>query len=208
MEDTLMLLCDVGNTSYHFYDDGVDYKEQTKSFLPQTIKETVYYICVNPRVKKVLILLQNWVDLSSYISMDKYYSTMGIDRIFACEAIANGVIVDAGSAITVDVVEDGAFVGGFIYPGIRAMQSTYENISSALEYPFNYDLDLSKLPQNSRDAISYGYLKLLHSEVISKEKKIYLTGGDAHMLLPLFSTATVHEHLLFDGMKKILQESK
>ena len=203
-----MFFCDIGNTSYHFLHENLDYKESVEIFNPQTIQEKIYYICVNPQVKKVLAQLDNWIDLSQYINMKNYYETMGIDRIVACEAISDGVIVDAGSAITVDVVKNGVFQGGFIYPGSRAMAQAYANISSALDYEFNYDIDLKTLPKNSRDAISYPYLKTLHTEVLSHDKKIYLTGGDAHKFLKVFPDAEINQKLLFDGMKNILEQVK
>ena len=201
-----MLLCDIGNTSYHFLDSTLDYKEGVKTFNPQTVTQKVYYICVNPKVKIVLANLENWIDLSKYVDMRNYYDTMGIDRIFACEAVKNAVIVDSGSAITVDVVRDGVFEGGFIYPGTRAMNETYKNISSALNYPFNYEVDLTKLPKNSIDSISYGYLKTLYNEVTSYSLDIILTGGDADKLLNIFPSAKIDKNLIFSGMKKILQE--
>ncbi len=202
-----MFLCDIGNTSYHFLNDKMDYKEQTKSFNPRTIKEKIFYICVNPQVKVVLEQLENWIDLAPFIDMKNYYETMGIDRIVACEAVKEGVIVDAGSAITVDVVNDGVFDGGFIYAGINAMGQTYKNISSALDYSFNFELDLGKMPKNSRDAISYGYLKTLYSEVISYEKDIFLTGGDAEKFSKIFPQAKIENLLIFDGMKKIIKKA-
>ena len=201
-----MLLCDIGNTSYHFLNDTNDYKESVKTFNPQDIQEKVYYICVNPGLITRLNLLENWIDVSQYIDISNYYETMGVDRIFACESIDDGVIIDAGSAITVDVVSMGRFEGGFIYPGTKAMHDSYKNISLALDYPFNYEIDLDTLPKNSTDAISYGFLKTLYSEVISHKKQIYLTGGDAHKLLAIFPKAKENPHLLFDGMKKILKE--
>ena len=152
-----MLLCDIGNTSYHFLNTEEDYKEDVKKFNPSTVKERVFYICVNPTLKILLDSLENWIDLAKYVDMSSYYKSMGVDRVFACEALSDGVIIDAGSAITVDVVSDGIFQGGFIYPGVNAMKETYKNISSALDYEFNYSLDIKKLPKNSADAISYGF---------------------------------------------------
>ena len=200
-----MLLCDIGNTSYHFLDGDNDYKERVTAFNPSSITQKVYYICVNSSVQKKLKTLDNWIDLKSKVDMCDYYETMGVDRVFACEAIENGVIVDAGSAITVDVVKNGKFQGGFIYPGIAAMSRTYENISPALAYPFNFDLDLDRLPKNSGDAISYGFLKTLYLEVISYEMEIFLTGGDAFELAKVFPNAQIDEVLLFKGMKKVIK---
>jgi len=201
-----MLLCDIGNTSYHFLQEGRDYKEDVSAFDPASIKQKVYYICVNAAINKVLTTLDNWIDLKDKVNMDDYYETMGVDRIFACEAVSNGVIIDAGSAITVDVVKDGKFQGGFIYPGVNAMAKTYENISPALSYPFNFDIDLNKLPKNSVDAISYGYLKMLYMEVMSHDMEIYLTGGDAKKISHIFKDAKIDETLIFNGMKKIISK--
>ena len=201
-----MLLCDIGNTSYHFLDKDKEYKKNVSDFDPSFIKENVFYICVNPHAKEVLKGLENWIDISSHVDMSRYYDTMGIDRVFACEAIDDGVIIDAGSAITVDVVKSGKFQGGFIYPGIKAMQQTYKNISPVLEYSFNFELDLDIMPKNSQDAISYGYLNTLYKEVTSHKMKVFLTGGDAREFAKIFPNAKVDERLIFNGMKKIIKK--
>ena len=200
------MLCDIGNTSYHFLKGESTTKENVASFNPSTINEDVYYISVNPKVDSLVESLDNWHDLREFIVWQKYYETMGVDRIVACEAISNGLIIDAGSAITVDLVVDGSFEGGFIYPGLEAMQETYRNISPRLDYSLNFELDLDKMPQNSRDAISYGVLRTLYSEVMRHNQQIYLTGGNAKVLSQIFPTAIVDEKLLFKGMKKMMEK--
>ncbi|MEA3372125.1 MAG: type III pantothenate kinase [Campylobacterota bacterium] len=201
-----MILCDIGNTSLHFQDGDRLYKESAELFDPAALKEDIYYISVNAELDPVLELLPDWINLAPHIAMDNYYKTMGIDRIMACEAIDNGIIIDAGSAITVDLVRDGLFEGGFIYPGVRAMQKCYSEISRRLDYSFNFELDLDKMPKNSRDAVSYGYLRLLHAEVSRYGLPIYLTGGDARVLQTLFPSAVVDEALIFKGMHKIIEK--
>jgi len=209
MENSVkLLLCDIGNTSYHFLDASTSYKKEVKSFNPSTITEKIYYISVNEKVSKILKKLDNWIDIANFVDIKKYYSTMGIDRISAVEAVNNSVIIDAGSAITVDVVRAGNFEGGFIYPGVKAMQKTYKNISPALGFSFNFDLELDIMPKNSQDAISYGYLKTLYSEVISYNLPIILTGGDAKELKKIFKDAHVNENLIFEGMKYIIKKAK
>ena len=202
-----MILCDIGNTSYHFLDSDKDYKEDATAFEPSLLKEKVYYICVNFSVQQKLETLDNWIDLKPFVDMSNYYETMGVDRIFACEAIENGVIVDAGSAITVDIVKNGVFEGGFIYPGINAMSQTYKNISPALDYSFNFECDFDIMPKNSQDSISYGYLKILYSEVISYGMDIFLTGGDADKFAFIFKSAKIDKNLIFSGMKKIIKKA-
>jgi len=203
-----MLPCDIGNTSYHFLKDTLDYKESVQSFDPSTLQERVFYICVNPHAKELVKDLENWIYLSGHVEISRYYETMGIDRVFACEAISDGVILDAGSAITVDRVRDGSFEGGFIYPGVQAMAQTYKNISPVLDYSFNFELDLDKMPKNSRDAISYGYLKTLYNEVMEQNMELFLTGGDAQMFAKIFPHAKIDKTLIFKGMKKIMKKAK
>ncbi|TKI70467.1 type III pantothenate kinase [Sulfurimonas crateris] len=202
-----MLLCDIGNTTYHFFDGIEHYKKDAKLFDPSSIKEEIFYICVNKQAKELIKPLKNWIDLSTYVDMRNYYETMGIDRVTSCEAIEDGVIVDAGSAVTIDVVKSGRFEGGFIYPGSKAMNECYRNISDALAYSFNFELDLGKMPKNSRDAISYGYLKLLRNEVVSYGMDIYLTGGDAAEFAKIFPYSHIDETLLFKGMKNIMKKA-
>jgi len=200
-----MFLCDIGNTSYHFLKDGVDFKKKVNHFNPAEITQKVYYICVNKKIKTLLKNLENWVDISTFINTQNYYATMGIDRIVASLSIKDGVVIDAGSAITVDVIKNNIHQGGFIYPGINAMNTTYKNISQALSYPFNFKLDLSKLPKKVQNAISYGYLKTLYNEVVSCDIDIILTGGDAKNFLNIFKDAKIDNHLIFKGMKKLLK---
>ena len=199
-----MLLCDVGNTSYHFYDLQNDYKESVKHFDPSSVKEEVHYICVHPFIKKELEKLPNWHNLEERIDRNNYYDTMGIDRIMACEAVENGVIVDAGSAITVDVVRDGVFQGGFIYPGIRAFKKAYASISNALAYELDTGINLSDLPKNTPDSLAYGFLSGLIKEINSFHLDTILTGGDALLLQKQLPKAKVDRLLVFRGMLKSL----
>ncbi len=205
-----MLLCDIGNTSYHFYDTTAqrDYKETASGFEPKSVREQVFYINVNPAVGSRLEGLENWIDLRGYVAWERYYETMGIDRIAACEALTEGVVVDAGSAITVDFVRAGRFEGGFIHLGLSALRHAYRGISPKLDSSFNFDMQLDKMPKNTTDAITYGALGLLADKVHSFGLPVYLTGGDASTLKPLFQTARVEPLLLFAGMQKIIQKAK
>ena len=210
LEESIMLLCDIGNTSFHFYDTetGREMKKAAETFDPAEITQRICYINVNAEVQPKLDALGNWTDLQPFVERQKYYATMGIDRIMACEAIDEGVVVDAGSAITVDIVRDGVFEGGFIYPGVTALQSLYPAISSKLDYSFNFGVQLDKMPKNTPDAISYGALGLLAREVAGYALPVYLTGGDAQTLRPLFSEAAVAKYLLFSGMQKIIEKAQ
>ncbi|MFT7859799.1 MAG: type III pantothenate kinase [Sulfurimonas sp.] len=202
-----MLLCDIGNTSYHFFDGKRDYKELVAGFDPSRIKEKIYYISVNSQTKNQLKNLTNWIDLEAFVDRIDYYETMGIDRIAALQSLQDAVVIDAGSAVTVDLLKNGEFEGGFIIPGVKSMQECYKNISDRLDYSFNFELDLGKMAKNSQDAISYGYLKPFYDEIRGKELPIILTGGDASEFKKLFPDATIDQELIFKGMKQIIKKA-
>ena len=202
-----LLLCDIGNTSYHFFDGDAEFKKDVVDFDPSKIKERVYFISVNQKITKKLSMLGNWIDLESFINKQNYYESMGIDRVVACESIEHGVVLDAGSAITVDIIQYKKFIGGFIYPGVKAMRESFAKISPILDISFNFDLELDIMPKNSKDAISYGFLKTLYLEVVSHNLPIILTGGDANKFKKIFPDATVDERLIFKGMLKIMKKA-
>jgi len=199
-----MKLFDIGNSRVHLYEDSVIKHFSADDFDYKKIKEKVFYISVNKTVSKRLKHLPNWVDLSGYLKL--FYETMGIDRQVVCMAESNGVIIDAGSAITVDVMENGEYGGGYILPGLLAMQSCYSTISPALDTSFNFELSLDKMATNTRDSITFGYLGTFALHINSLGKKVFLTGGDAKTIKPLFENATVEEGLVFRAMLKIINE--
>ena len=199
-----MKLFDIGNSRVHQYLDSKIEHFPAEKFNYENIKEKVFYISVNEIISKHLKSLPNWIDLSKNVTL--FYETIGIDRQVSCLAERDAVIIDAGSAITVDVMENGNYMGGYILPGLRAMQKTYADISPALDNSFNFELSLDKMPTNTRDSISFGYLGTFVTHVNSLNKKIILTGGDAQTLKLLFKNAVLDETLVFRGMEKIIQE--
>ena len=202
-----MTLCDIGNTTFDFYKDGVKEKIFVADYELKKSDEKVFYICVNEKISQELKKFPNWVNLKSFVDMKNYYETMGIDRIAGCEAVLKGIIIDAGSAITVDVVKDGVFAGGYITLGLHVSHLSYAQISPRLDYSYNFEIDLDKMPKNSADALTYGQLGLLYRDVMSHSLPVYLTGGDASKLKLIFKDAILDDELLFKGMKNIMKKA-
>ncbi|TDA64125.1 type III pantothenate kinase [Sulfuricurvum sp. IAE1] len=203
-----MILCDVGNTSVDLYRNGKRTKHSADTFDPFSISEEVYFISVNAAFDRRVAGLVNWHDLRECVVWTKYYPTMGIDRIAACEAIEEGVVVDAGSAITVDVMRGGAYQGGFIALGLRAAQEAYGRLSPALDVSWNFEVDLAKMAKNTPDAVTAGFLAPLIAQIQSLGKPVHLCGGDAKMLSRFFPDAVVDEELVFKGMKKLIEKGR
>ena len=205
-----MILCDIGNSFYHFYENGKIWKVLTKK-QPELMQNVqIYYISVNDKAEQKLKKLYPLaLNINKFANLDTNYVGLGVDRVMSCLAIEDGVIIDAGSAITVDIIQNNMHLGGYILPGIEKFRKSYKNISSKLDKQLNLNIDLNLLPQNTMDAISYGIIasivNLLKQSV--KNKKIFFTGGDGAFLARFFDNAIVDNLLVFKGMQKVIKST-
>ncbi|QCD53070.1 type III pantothenate kinase [Campylobacter sp. RM16192] len=205
-----MILCDIGNTNATIFEDGKISKIGIDKFQNFKRNEKIYYISVNDSINQKLQNDKNFVNLEPFFEIDTIYKTLGIDRVVNCYSIDDGVIVDAGSAITIDVMASKMHLGGCIVPGISQSLKAYENISPRLKIALNSQIQLDALPQKTADAISYGIVKpiVLLIENISNNSKIYFTGGDGEFLSRFFKNGIYDRLLIFRGMQKLIEEKE
>jgi type III pantothenate kinase len=126
----------------------------------------------------------------------KDVSRLGIDRWLAMVAAHNRcggpcVIVDSGTALTVDVVNsDGVHDGGYIIPGIELMARTLET-NTSIKLDSNRASPIPELGHSTDAAVRGGSLASLLAlieKVVSTaikespESKLYLSGGDAELI--------------------------
>lgn len=204
-----MLLCDIGNTYLHFFCRGKIWKERANSITKKNPEIPIYYISVSKKNEKKLLESHNkCVNIEKLLKLDTIYKGLGIDRKAACLAIQNGTIVDAGSAITIDIMQSGIHLGGYILPGLASYKQLFSAID-ALRMEFNFDISLVSLPQNTRDAISFGCIKsiILTIQNVAKDDCIYFTGGDGKFLSRFFDKSVYDNTLVFKGMSKVLQNN-
>lgn len=201
-----MILCDIGNTTVDIYENGSVRKLTLENFKPEALNGVVWYASVNGTVSKILAVLPHWHNISTLIDGGKYYPTMGIDRILVCEAIEDGVIVDAGSAITVDVMKKGVYEGGFIALGLNSARKAYGELSPALDVSFNFEVDLDKMAKNTPDAITIGFVTPLVEKIERLGNPLYVCGGDSVLLSRYLPHAVVDNELIFKGMKKLIDK--
>jgi len=206
-----VILCDIGNTNFHFYHNGRIWKESAQTS-PDTTRfkgEDLYYISVNDAAtERLKSVAPNAINLLSYVRLDTEYQGLGVDRAVACLAIRDGIVIDAGSAITVDIIQNGTHLGGYILPGLAKYTQMYGEISPRLAKSIHFDIHPDLLPQNTADAISYGIIMSLVSLISrsSKHKTIYFTGGDGPFLSRYFPQSIVDNSLIFKGMLTIIKD--
>ncbi len=205
-----MLLADIGNTYFHIYNgervEHLSYEDAIEKYHDRSL----CYISVKHHLEEKIEKIKTWKNISKEIILEGDYDTMGVDRKALCLSHKDGVFVDAGSAITVDVMKEGIYQGGYIFPGIKAMLKSYRTISPVLDTDLNEKISLEQLPTTTKDGISYGIIASIKAliDTHGDGKKLYFTGGDGKFLSSFFERAIYDEMLVFYGMRKVIKESK
>ena len=155
------------------------------------------------------------------------YHQLGIDRWLAITAAVDEFsgsvcIVDAGTAITIDVVANGgAHLGGYIIPGLDLMRQSLSDETGDLRRLVRDQqqvtgkspaLNISALGHSTAEAIDGGTLasvcclidrcvgKLRESE---KAPTLVMTGGDAQRLMSHLDVAAQHRpQLVLEGLAR------
>jgi len=125
---------------------------------------------------------------------------VGVDRLLAvaaaramCGAHPSAIVVDAGTAITVDCLSDGAFRGGAILPGMRMAAAALDRYTDKLPL---IDTDILADPAAiGRDTIAamrsgvfwgtvgaIGRLIALMADGLRGRTRVFITGGDGKRL--------------------------
>lgn len=206
-----MILCDIGNTFFHFYQSGKIWKEPVSGAIKTESTDEVFYISVNEKASRKLVAkFPSAIDIESIIKIDTAYRGLGVDRAAVCLAVSDGVIIDAGSAITVDVMQNGTHLGGYILPGFSAYEKCYSGISQKLDVDINMNVSIQSLPQNTVDAVSYAIIKsisLMLRDTV-KTKPVFLLGGDGKYLSKYFENSIYDASLIFKGMMRAIEKYK
>lgn len=147
--------------------------------------------------------------------------TLGTDRIAAAAGAAerypgkNVLIVDAGTALTLDVVSAaGVFLGGNISPGLRMrFTALHQQTHSLPKVELAGEVPL--FGKNTREAILAGVVNGIIYEITNSISSLHnkfdnlhviLTGGDAGYLSPrLKNTIFTDENLVLNGLNAILR---
>ncbi len=139
-------------------------------------------------------------------------SELGVDRFLAMLGAienypsANLLVIDLGSALTIDIVnDDGAHKGGLIMPGLMALRKSFTKFSTE-----NMSQSLTGLQNNTKDAWLSGTETMLIVTIKEQIKDfqsqysngvVLLTGGDITKLSnELPQSLNYFENLVLDGL--------
>ncbi len=217
--------------------------EALETFLDSVIPESIYISCVASmytlesikstlltmyKIFPVILTAQN--ECCGLTTGYEDFHQLGDDRWMALQGAHSmtrqpNIVVDAGTAMTIDAIVDGQHLGGFIVPGLTSLRSSLgsdtENVTIVEESENKTDRlkDSILLASNTTSAVLGGTLYMTASFInsiildlnqqVGTRFKIYLTGGNAPKLIALIdSPAEYVPDLVLLGMKKIVESVK
>lgn len=157
------------------------------------------------------------------------FSQLGVDRWLALigarklRRTPNLLVVDAGTALTVDLLIKNDHQGGLITPGVGLMQrcltQNTANLARALANSPDTPPEMG-LGRTTRDAIVAGthymtaaYLQTLHADLqaaLDGPLEMVLSGGQAQVLKPLLAIdrLVIADHLVLRGLAAVARHAK
>ena len=148
--------------------------------------------------------------------------TLGVDRLAAAAGAffhhpgSDLLVIDAGSALTFDIIADGAFLGGSISPGLSMRFRALHEFTGRLPL-VDVSRKFSFPGKSTGDAITGGVVMGLVFEINEyirtfeeRHKKIItvITGGDSE-LITMFTDRKMflHTDLVTDGLNYLLDHN-
>ncbi|MDE5645907.1 MAG: type III pantothenate kinase, partial [Muribaculaceae bacterium] len=125
-------------------------------------------------------------------------ATLGADRLAAAAGVAGDtpvLVVDAGTAVTIDLVAGNTFLGGNISPGLRLRFRSLNAFTSRLPL-VGPEGELPEFGNDTVTAIRSGVMRGLAGELAAaymtaqnrfENIKMVLTGGDAAIFQPMLA---------------------
>ncbi|MBR5863426.1 MAG: type III pantothenate kinase [Alistipes sp.] len=180
------------------------------------------------RTDEVASLLTEWglevleMTQQTPVPIDNAYftpETLGVDRLAAAVAAVelygeDCLIVDFGSAITIDMVQGGTFLGGNISPGVEMRFRALHDYTQRLSKYTPTD-EILELGRTTREAIEQGVMQGITNEIegyilrfYAKNEKLALifTGGDAKYFVKRIKNAIFAKcNLVIFGLNRILE---
>jgi len=173
--------------------------------------------------------IKNKYQALEQLGVDRWMAVLGARQgLVNANLLDNAVIVvDAGTAVTVDVLDSqSCFVGGFILPGLVMMHDALVGRTAGIHSSLSQNEAV--LGKNTVECVNsgvhFGYLGALErviSEALSQlsdsgsDVVLYVTGGDAEFIersmLPVMKKVKVCEvlpSLVLDGLRCVAREAK
>lgn len=148
--------------------------------------------------------LKNRYEVPESLGVDRWAALVGAFRRYLNQPAC--LVVNAGTALTIDAIYQNAFLGGLIVPGFSMMQNALLQNTAAVN-PQNGQA--KAFPLSTADASYSGVLTAIVGAIVMQADKleshcqdvptVVMTGGDALLLMPILTQVF--------GAKPVLAES-
>jgi type III pantothenate kinase len=183
------------------------------SVQPQTRERFLGWLLDRGRPVRII---ETHLDIPIALAVD-YPEQVGLDRLLNAVAAnsrrapnQSAIIVDAGSAVTVDLVDrNGVFRGGAILPGLRLMAKSLHDYTAKLPLveinerrPPPGTSTITAIETGVFHAVAGGIDRLV-AEMPHEDAVVYFAGGDAALLAPHLRTASrVWPEMTLEGLRE------
>ncbi len=158
--------------------------------------------------------VENLYETPETLGKDRIAAAVGANELFPDQ---NLLVIDAGTAITYDLVsEKNQFVGGNISPGLEMRFKALNHFTGKLPL-LSYNDDFETIGKNTNDAIRAGVQNGIIYEMAQtidlfnrnyQKLQIIMTGGDANFFdKKLNYSIFVHFNLTLIGLNRILEHN-
>lgn len=146
---------------------------------------------------------------------------LGVDRwlamLEAWHRVGDAVIVDCGSALTLDAVDgSGAHQGGYIVPGLGMLRESLAAGTAEVQVGDEDPARALAPGRNTAEGVRHGILRMtvafIRDGVVELRRgladtcRVFLTGGDAHHIAPLLDLEVeLAPELVLDGLERVMR---
>jgi len=208
---------DIGNSNAKWKFEGKYYEVPTNKLnldkLPESSKiwiSNVSRFVIEERSN--ISIVESQKKYKSLVNSYREPKYLGSDRWLAMIAsyefsLGEGfIVVDIGSAVTIDLVDNAGFhQGGIIFPGLLKIRNTFEY------FPVEKETYEQEIGQSTKEAWSIGTLDLIVNGINQKihelkqkipHTKVYLTGGGFEDIKKFIDFPyDYHKNLVLDGLE-------
>lgn len=184
--------------------------EEETTALVELVKASLVIDCARARPAIELAGVRNGYEQYERLGLDRWLALVGAYR----QGLGACLVLDLGTAITADLVDrHGMHLGGYICPGMPLMRSQLCTHTRRIRYDHlvaERALSTTAPGRSTAEAVERGCALMLQGFVqvqldlarqcLGEPFEVFLTGGDASLVVDMIPNARVVPDLVFIGL--------
>jgi type III pantothenate kinase len=217
-KETKIFIKNVNKIIKNFLDKNFSKNSKKFAVISSVVPHINTHIIKILKIYKIKVIVLKPKDVLSYLKIDYNLNEIGADRIANSVAvinskILNSIVIDFGTATTFEVLKNGRFLGGLIFPGIELSKNTLIKKTSLLKNA--QIIKTHKVVAKNTKAqfnlvfigVTFQLINGIIKKIIDEKKfkpKIILTGGLAKIFKnDIKPKPIVNSNLTLEGLQVI-----